>query len=102
MHYEINILDPTYFYITRNPEPGHPTARTWANFESLPHVYAFALTEVEELNVPDDPCNEDPDYNFRKCIKESITKKIGCRTKWDDVQLNVNDLLLCASITQFE
>ena len=101
-HYEIYIHDPTYFYVTRNPEPGHPSIRKVVNgeFGGNPSIYLFALTEIVELNVPHDPCNEDPDYNFRKCLKESFATKIGCRTKWDDVQLK--DLSLCASIEQFK
>ena len=100
VNYEIYIHDPTFFHVTRNPEPVHPSIREHVDFETLPRLYSFALTEVEELNIPDDPCNEDPDYNFRKCLKESFTRRIGCRTKWDDVQLK--DLPLCASITQFK
>ena len=69
-------------------------------FGGLPSIYAFALTEVDEFNVPHDPCNEDPDYNFRKCLKESFTMRIGCRTKWDDVQHK--DLPLCATMKEFK
>ena len=98
--YEIYIHDRTFFYVTRNPEPGHPCIRKYVDSHELPYVYAFALTEVEELNVPDDPCNEDADYNFRKCIKESFSRNVRCTTKWDDLQNN--DLPLCASIQQFE
>ena len=100
LNYEIYIHDPTFFYVTRNPKPGHPSFRDYVNSEKLPYVYAFSLTEVKEINVPDDPCNEDSEYNFRKCIKESFSRRVGCRTKWDNLQNN--DLPLCASIKQFE
>ena len=98
VNYEIYIHDPKIFYVTRNPEPGHPSIRIGFNFETLPYVYAFALTEVVELNIPDDPCNEDRDYNFQNCIKESFTRRIGCRTKWDVL----NNLPLCATMKEFE
>ena len=100
LNYEIYIHDPKFFYVTRNPEPGHPSFRDDINSEKLPYVYAFALTEVEEINVPDDPCNEDSEYNFRQCIKESFARSVGCKTKWDNIQND--DLPLCASIKQFK
>ena len=99
-HFEIYFHDPKFFYVTRNPEPGHPCIRHFVDSQELPYVFAFALTEVEELNVPHDPCNEDPNYNFRMCIKEASSKIVGCRTKWDHGQ--DKDLPLCANITQFK
>ena len=75
VNYEIYIHDPTYFYVTRNPEPGHPRVRMEVMGESFwgdPSIYIFALTEVEELNVPGDPCNEDLNYNFWKCTEASL------------------------------
>ena len=62
-------------------------------------MYPVALTEVQELDVPNDPCNADPKYNFRKCLKESFLRKVGCKTEWDDGKLE--DLPLCASQEQF-
>ena len=62
-------------------------------------ICPLALTEVAELNVPDDPCNEDPKYNFRKCLKESFLRKVGCKTEWDAGILE--DLPLCATQEQF-
>ena len=62
-------------------------------------MYPITLTEVEELNVPEDPCNEDPEYNYRECIKESFSRRVGCRTKWDDIQLK--ELPLCENHEQF-
>ena len=36
-----------------------------------------------KLNLPRKPCNDDPTYNYRSCIKESLSKMIGCRMPWD-------------------
>ena len=47
------------------------------------HFYQFSLTEVEELNLPKDPCNEDKSYLFQACIKKSISEKFGCKFGWD-------------------
>ena len=47
------------------------------------HYYQFSLTEHEELNLPTDPCNEDRSYIYQACIKQYLTKTIGCRSPWD-------------------
>ena len=93
------IHDPSFFYVTRNPDSAHPGIHKKVDPKELPYMYPITLTEVEELNVPDDPCNEDPDYNYRECIKESFSRRVGCRTKWDDIQLK--DLPLCENHEQF-
>ena len=67
--------------------------------DTIPIYYPFALTEVEEMDVPHDPCNDNPDYNFRACVKESFAKKIGCKTKWD--YFENNNLQPCTTIQQF-
>ena len=45
--------------------------------------YKLTMIEHRELNVPDDPCEDDPGYSFRSCVKESFSRKVGCRTAWD-------------------
>ena len=98
--YEIYIHDPSFFYITRNEESGHPNLRIPINLERKgSFMFSIALTEVAELNVPDDPCNEDPNYNFRKCMKESFLRKVGCKTNWDGGILE--DLPRCVTQEQF-
>ena len=99
LFYDIFIHDPKYFYVSRNPDPGHPSVRKHVNPEMLPYAYPFSLTEVEELNLPNDPCNEDPEYNFNACVKETFSKRAGCKTKWDDGRLK--DLPLCTEMSQF-
>ena len=45
----------------------------------------FKMSAIEhiELNVPDDPCEEDEEYKFATCVKESLAAEIGCRPSWD-------------------
>ena len=97
LSYDLYIHDPNNFYLTANPEPGFPYVRKGVDPKNLPYYYNFALTEVVELNVPEDPCNEDPDFNYKQCIKEYLAKRIGCRTKWDN-----NSYPLCASVDDFK
>ena len=97
--YDLYVHDPKFFYISRNADAGHSGVHKLVDPKELPYYYPFALTEVEELNVPDDPCNEDPDFNYRKCIRESFTKKVGCSTKWDHT--TQRGMHLCSNLHQF-
>ena len=61
------------------------------------HFRRIALTEVQELNIPVDPCNKDKGYNFSSCVRKILAEqviiddkratvnilKVGCRTLWD-------------------
>ena len=40
------------------------------------HFYRLELTKMHELNVPRDPCNPSPKYNFLECIKDFVTTKV--------------------------
>ena len=99
LSYDLYIHDPKFFFVSRNPDPVYPVVHKKVDPKDLPYYYPFTLTEVEELNVPHDPCNEDPDYNYRECIRESFSRRIGCKTKWGKV--STKDLPLCADIQQF-
>ena len=61
-HVMLYFHDPRYFIINENPF-GPPSlltrfdARTVGN-----HFRKLVLTEVNELNVPEDPCNTDPEW----------------------------------------
>ena len=84
-NYDLFFHDPKYFYLNMNPEPGFPRVHKKVYPEVLPYYYMIALTEVVELqDMPDDPCDENQDYDYKKCIKEYKIKEIGCRTKWDN------------------
>ena len=97
--YRLFVHDPNYFYISKNPETAPPSVDKLVDPDKLPYYYRLGLTEVEELNVPNDPCNDDTDYNFNACVKETFLKTTGCKTKWDDVGLK--NLPLCTEMSQF-
>ena len=42
-------------------------------FQIFPRI---SLTEVQELNLSDDPCNPDVDYNFQACVKENLASQV--------------------------
>ena len=101
VEYKILIFahDPNFLYATANPESEAPSAGRMVRPVEPSRYYPFALTEVEELDVPKDPCNNDPNYNFGNCVKESFSRKAGCKTKWDN--FGNTDLELCTTVQQF-
>ena len=94
--YDLYIHDPKNFFWTANPKPGFSYVQKEVDPIELPYFYYLVLTEVKELNVPDDPCNEDQDFNFNQCIKEYISKTVGRRTKWEN-----NSYPICTSVDDF-
>ena len=72
-NYFIFIHDPNYFLFSF--KESLPIIGKIVNPNStFSHFYNLILTEVEELDVPGDPCNTDPDYNFNSCIREKSLK----------------------------
>ena len=97
--YNIFIHDPNYFIVNENPA-GLPSTMLKLNPNSSGnYYYRISLTEVEELDLPEDPCNVDPDYNFRACVKQSLSSQVGCRTKWDS--WSQEGMELCSQMEQF-
>ena len=83
MAFKIFVHDPKYFLYSQNPQAIPLT--TWiipkqTRFFSL----SVVETENQELNVPNDPCDDDIEYNFSACIKKSLSVKIGCRNIWNN------------------
>ena len=81
MAYRLFIHDPKYFLVNYN---SLEFPIIYLKVKKAPNCYyKLKLTEVEELDLPEDPCNTDPDYNFQACVRESLSSQVGCRTKWD-------------------
>ena len=62
-------------------------------------IYRLGLTEVEELDLPEDPCKTDPDFNFQACVRKSLSSRVGCTTKWD--RWRHKSTPICTSMAQF-
>ena len=43
----------------------------------MSQYYRLALTEVNELNLPADPCNTDPDNRFHDCIRRNVSGQVS-------------------------
>ena len=96
--HQIFIHDPNYFILSYNPSIGSIMRIVNPNV-STNHYYNLIMTEVEELDLAEDPCNTDPDYNFQACIKKSQASSVGCRTKWD--RWTQRDTPLCTTMAQY-
>ena len=96
LDYYIFVHDLNFFYATSNPEAEAPSVRKIFNGTEKSYYFPIALTEVEELDVPHDHCNTDPNYNFGTCVKDSFSRKVGCRTKWVNTDLDT-----CSTVQQF-
>ena len=97
--YQIFIHDPNYFILSYNPSFGSIMRIVNPNI-STNYYYNLIMTEVQELDLPEDPCNTDPDYNFQACIKKSQSSLVGCRTKWD--RWSHQDTPLCTTVAQYK
>ena len=97
--YYFLLHDPHFFFGLYNPS--YPMARLAAvNPNLTKNFYHYLImTEVEELDLHEDPCNPDPDYSHQTCLKQSLSSQVGCRTRWD--RWSRQDLPLCATIDQF-
>ena len=63
------------------------------------HYKRIASVEHENLNLPRNPCNDDPTFSFRACVNMKLSSDIGCRRKWD---IHSDQRLpLCTNINQF-
>ena len=52
-------------------------------FEVIPpkdckRYFRLTLTETQELNTADDPCEAEAGYSFTRCVEKSIATKVGC------------------------
>ena len=97
--YYILLHDSNFFFGFYNPS--FPIVRESAVNPNLTfnNYNNIVLTEVEELDLPEDPCNPDPDYNFQTCFKQSLSGQVGYRTSWD--RWSHQNLPLCTNMEQF-
>ena len=76
------IHDPDYFVLSENPFTLPIKMLTLTPWSGRVY-YSLAIREHRKLDTPSNPCVEDPEYSFTTCIKESLSRKTGCRLPWD-------------------
>jgi hypothetical protein len=50
------------------------------------------------MNKTEQPCESSESYSFTACIKNSISKRVGCRMEWDS--WSARDIELCTRVEQ--
>ena len=93
LNYRFTFHDRSFYMLNDNPVAFPTIIKIFNPNKTFNNLYRIALTEVEELDLPEDPCNTDPDYNFQACVRESLSSQVGCRTKWD--RWSHKDIPLC-------
>jgi hypothetical protein len=92
--------DPDYFIVSLNPLALPITLQTITSSTSGLFYFSLSLTEHEELSTPQDPCVEEPTYSFQGCIKESLSRKAGCRMHWDTISDQTRPI--CTTLAQYK
>ena len=77
LQYQLFIHDPKFFVYSDNLVGIPMEVRVFTIRSSVSHYQRINLIEMNELDVPSDPCNANPSYNFRSCVKKSITRKVS-------------------------
>ena len=97
--YYIWLHDPDYFVFA-------------VDFLAVPHVkkvvdkkglkVRVAVTEHVKLSQPDkgQKCEIDPNYSFRHCVKNSLSKQVGCRSRYDS--MTDPSVPLCTALEEME
>ena len=95
LEYNLYLHDPDYFIPNYNPLAlPHKKTKILPNIDCKKHIQ-FALTEHQEYTTARDPCVEETQYSFNRCIQDSIARKVGCGLKSDGGKL------LCTTQKQF-
>ena len=75
LFYQLFIHDPKFFFYSDNP--GFPMeVREFSTRSSDNHYYRISLVEMNELDVPSDPCFTGLDSNFNECVKRKVAQKV--------------------------
>ena len=74
----VNVMlhDPNFFIFNDNPY-GLPTVTTVFDAATMfSHYHRIALSEIQELDLTSDPCNNDQSYNFNSCVRRSLARQV--------------------------
>ena len=98
--YVVQIHDENFFVFNQNPL-ALPT-RDWVikgqTLKGGGYFYKMTLTKHKKLNLEHKPCKEDPMYNFNTCIRENLSKKVGCRFPMD--KQSPKSMELCSTASE--
>ena len=97
-NYSLFIHDPNFYVSSLNPEtiPG-----IFLNIDDKKSQIIYLKTTYHHLmDKTNQPCESSESYMFTACIKNSISRTIGCRLEWDS--WSSTDIPLCTTLEQLE
>ena len=104
LSYRIIIHDPSFYHIV---ERGEIFPRIWLEYKASRDMqaghyegYFLSVTEHHLLNRPEQPCEEEEDYDFLACVKTSQARRVGCRPPWDS--WSPHTIPLCQTMEQLD
>ena len=74
--YHVMIHDPKYFMFSQNPTSFPTLIEKFTTKEASSWFYRLEMTEVNRLNLPYRPCNEDIQYSFQSCVRRNVASKV--------------------------
>jgi hypothetical protein len=81
LYYYIWIHDPHFFIQSLNPDAIPQIQLTLNSFERV--VLYIRPVYHHMMDKPEQRCESSESYSFTACIKNSISRRIGCRLEWD-------------------
>jgi hypothetical protein len=95
-NYSIYIHDPQFFVITINPQT---IPHIFLSLEDLASYIVYLVPIYHHMmDKPTEKCESSESYSFTACIKESMSKRIGCRLEWD--AWSSKDITKCSTVDQ--
>ena len=84
---KVLLHDPQFYHVLTN---SLSVPRLWLQYRSGHNMPAghfewrnILVTQHLLLNRPEQPCQEEEDYDFLQCVKTSQARRVGCRPPWD-------------------
>ena len=84
LQYNFFSHDPTFFLIS-NIEHTFPGIMMKEDQNDSYTKLFLSVTDHFDLNRKLKPCEDDEDFDFHLCVRNSLTRKLGCRVPWDSV-----------------
>ena len=79
--YEIYFMDKKMQFIFGSPNIIPRPVLTLKQSPGGVYIYLKAIRH-EKLNLPNQPCNPSPDYDFTFCLEKNIIMTVGCQSPW--------------------
>ena len=90
------VHDPNFYLYSKNP--GLPLNYKKLNTKNKNKI-RFTTVQHENLDIPTKRCQTEAFYSFSQCIKETFSRKVGCRLHWDS-QTDAN-ISVCGNTTDY-